>query len=66
MPKMKTRRAAAKRFKITGTGKFTYAQANKRHILEKKSPGHKRNLRKIEIISIADQKNVEKMLPYAN
>ena len=46
MPKMKTRRAAAKRFKKTGTGEFKRAKAFKSHILEHKSPSRKRNLRK--------------------
>ena len=65
MPKMKTRRAAAKRFSVTGTGKFKRSQAYKRHILEKKAPGRKRNLRKAALVSAADTKRVEKMLPYA-
>ena len=46
MPKIKTRRAAAKRFAVTGTGEFKRAKAFKSHILEKKSPARKRNLRK--------------------
>lgn len=66
MPKMKSRRAAAKRFTVTGTGKFKRSQAYKRHILEKKAPGRKRNLRKAAMVSAADQRRVERMLPYAN
>ena len=44
MPKMKTRRAAAKRFQVTGTGEFKRSKAYKRHILEKKSQKRKRNM----------------------
>ncbi len=65
MPKIKTRRAAAKRFKKTGTGKFKFKHNFTSHILEKKSPGRKRKLRKTAIVSPSDQKRVERMLPYA-
>jgi len=65
MPKMKTHRGAAKRFKVTGSGKFKRYHAYKSHILEKKSPKRKRNLRKSTLISKADQKRVAKLLPYA-
>lgn len=65
MPKIKTRRAAAKRFKKTGTGKFKFKHNFTSHILEKKSPGRKRKLRKIAVVSPSDQKRVERMLPYA-
>jgi len=65
MPKMKTRRAAAKRFKITGSGEFKRSKAFKRHILEKKSPARKRNLRKAGLVSKHDHERVSKMLPYA-
>jgi large subunit ribosomal protein L35 len=65
MPKIKTRRAAAKRFKKTGTGKFKFKHNFTSHILEKKSPGRKRKLRKAAIVSPSDQKRVERMLPYA-
>ena len=66
MPKMKTRRAAAKRFQVTGTGKFKRSQAFKRHILEKKAPVRKRSLRKAAMVSASDHKRVQRMLPYAN
>ena len=59
MPKMKTRRAAAKRFKKTASGDF------KSHILEHKSPARKRNLRKAALVHKADHEHVAKMLPYA-
>ena len=50
MPKMKTRRAAAKRFKKTATGEFLHEQAFKQHILEHKSPARKRALRKAALV----------------
>lgn len=65
MPKLKTRRSAAKRFKVTGTGKFKRAKAFRSHILEKKSPARKRNLRKATLVSKSDYDRVVKMLPYA-
>ena len=65
MPKMKTKRAAAKRFTKTGTGKLKRMKAYKSHILEKKSPKRKRNLRKAALASHADFGRVKKMLPYA-
>ncbi|HEY3423656.1 MAG TPA: 50S ribosomal protein L35 [Negativicutes bacterium] len=65
MPKMKTRRSAAKRFKVTGTGEFKRSKSFKSHILEKKSPSRKRNLRKASLVSKSDHDRVSKMLPYA-
>ena len=65
MPKIKTRRAAAKRFSATGTGQFKRAKAFKSHILEKKSPARKRNLRKATLVAKSDYKRVVKCLPYA-
>lgn len=65
MPKMKTRRSAAKRFKATATGEFKRAKAFKSHILETKSPKRKRNLRKATLVSQSDHERVVKMLPYA-
>ena len=65
MPKMKTRRSAAKRFQATGTGEFKRSKAFKRHTLEKKSPARKRNLRKAGLVSKADHERVLRMLPYA-
>lgn len=64
MPKVKTKRAAAKRFSKTGSGKLKRMKANKSHILTKKSTKRKRNLRKS---TIADHANVsiKKLLPYA-
>ena len=65
MPKMKTRRAAAKRFKATATGEFKRGKAFKSHILEHKSPARKRNLRKAGLVHKTDHERVKKMLPYA-
>ena len=63
MPKIKTKRAAARRFKKTGTGQFKRSKAYKSHILEKKAPKRLRQLRKAAMINKADQKRVERMLP---
>ena len=65
MPKIKTRRAAAKRFTVTGSGEFKRNKAYKSHILEKKSPKRKRNLRKASLVSKSDHKRVQLMLPNA-
>ena len=64
MPKMKTTKSAAKRFKVTGTGKLKRFKAYKRHILTKKSPKTKRNLRKSAIVDSTNVKNMKKLLPY--
>ena len=62
--KMKTNRSAAKRFKVTGTGKLIRNKAYKRHILTKKSTKRKRNLRKDIILDETNVKNMKKILPY--
>ena len=64
MPKMKTHRGAAKRFKKTGTGKLKSAHAVTSHILTKKSAKRKRNLRKTGYVSTAQEKAMKKLLPY--
>ena len=64
MPKMKTNRSAAKRFKLTGTGKLKRAKAYKRHILTKKTTKTKRNLRKAAMTDATNVKNMKKILPY--
>ncbi len=64
MPKMKTSRAAAKRFKATGTGKLKRNKAYHRHILTKKSAKTKRNLRKPTMTDSTNVKNMKKILPY--
>ena len=64
MPKMKTSRAAAKRFKVTGTGKLKRNKAYRRHILTKKTTKNKRNLRKPAMTDSTNVTNMKKILPY--
>ena len=64
MPKMKTRKAAAKRYKFTGTGKIKYKKQGLRHILTKKSSKRKRKLRKSGLLSKAEVAVARKLLPY--
>ena len=64
MPKMKTHRGAAKRFKKTGTGKVVRSHAYKSHILEKKSPKRKRNLRKTTVMHKSDAKRIANLISY--
>ena len=64
MPKVKTSRAAAKRFKTTGTGKLVRNKAYKSHILTKKSQKRKRNLRKLTMTDSTNEKVMKKILPY--
>ena len=65
MPKIKTNRAVAKRFKKTGTGKLKRNKAYKSHILTKKSTKRKRNLRQSTITDATNVKNMKKVLPFA-
>jgi large subunit ribosomal protein L35 len=62
MPKMKTSKSVAKRFKITGKGKVKRRQANKSHILTKKAPKRKRHLRDAVIAAPGDSRRVRRML----
>ncbi len=64
MPKIKTSKAAAKRFKKTGTGELKRMKAYKSHILTKKSAKRKRNLRKATLTDSTNIKNMKKILPY--
>ena len=64
MPKMKTHKGAAKRFRITGTGKLKRGKAFRSHILTKKSSKTKRNLRKAGYVSKSQVKVMKKLLPY--
>ncbi|MFP4113332.1 MAG: 50S ribosomal protein L35 [Spirochaetota bacterium] len=64
MPKMKTRRSAAKRYKKTASGKIKYKKQGLRHILTKKSAKRKRKLRKAGILSHAEEKRAKVLLPY--
>lgn len=64
MPKLKTNRGAAKRFKVTKNGKVKYYKSNRRHILECKSPKTSRQGRKSSYIADADMKQMKDLLPY--
>ncbi len=64
MPKMKTRKSASKRYKMTANGKIKYKKQGLRHILTKKSSKRKRNLRKAGILSDPETKKAKVLLPY--
>ncbi|MCK9223041.1 MAG: 50S ribosomal protein L35 [Limnochordia bacterium] len=64
MPKMKTHRGAAKRFKKTGTGKFKKSSNFRSHLLSSKSPKRKRQLRRPSYVSKQDQERISRLLPY--
>lgn len=64
MPKIKTNRGAAKRFRKTGTGKIRRNKAFTSHILTKKSTKRKRDLRQSVIVSKADTRNIAQLIPY--
>ena len=62
--KAKTRKAVAKRFKVTGTGKVLRRKQGKRHLLQSKNRKRKRALGKATLVSAADIKNVKENLPF--
>ncbi|MDD6327052.1 MAG: 50S ribosomal protein L35 [Lachnospiraceae bacterium] len=64
MPKLKTKKAAAKRFKKTGTGELKRHKAYKSHILTKKTTKRKRNLRKATMTDSTNSKVMKQILPY--
>lgn len=64
MPKLKTHRGAAKRFKLTASGKVKRGHAYKSHILTKKTTSRKRHLRQSALVSDSEEKRVQKLLPY--
>lgn len=64
MPKIKTNRGAAKRFKITGTGKIVGFKAFGSHILTKKTRKRKRNLRGSEVLDPSNARNIRRIVPY--
>ncbi len=64
MPKMKTKRSSAKRFKVTGTGKISRHHAFHSHILTKKSTKQKRRLRKAATVDVTNVKGIKRCLPY--
>ncbi len=65
MPKLKSNRGAAKRFRTTGTGKIKRKKANLRHILTTKDRKTKRNSRQSGLIAPADVKRVKRLIPYS-
>ena len=64
MAKLKTKKAAAKRFKVTASGKLKRSKAYKSHILTKKTTKRKRNLRKATLVDHTNLKAMKKILPY--
>ena len=66
MPKLKTRKAAAKRFRMTATGKILRRSCNRNHLLQHKSAERKRRLWSLTTVSENDEKNVRLMLPYSS
>jgi large subunit ribosomal protein L35 len=64
VPKIKTNRAAAKRFRVTGTGKIKRNKGFKRHILSSKGKKQKRHLRKATLVSAAESRNIRRLIPY--
>ncbi len=64
MPKMKSNRGAAKRFRCSATGKLSFRRSNRNHILTKKSPRRKRRLRAGAQVAAGDRRAVRLMLPY--
>ena len=66
MPKMKTNRGAAKRLKRTAKGRLKRFKANHSHILTKKAQKRKRRLRSADLIDKADQKRMDRLLPYGH
>lgn len=64
MPKIKTNRAAAKRFKRTGTGAYMFSKSHASHILTKKTRKRKRALRKQQVLDATNRREVRQLLPY--
>ena len=64
MPKMKTRRGAAKRFKITASGKVKRRKGFLRHMLSSKTRKQKRHLGRAELVNKADERSIKRLLPY--
>ncbi|MCD6585273.1 MAG: 50S ribosomal protein L35 [Desulfobacteraceae bacterium] len=63
MPKIKTNRAAAKRFRKTGTGKYKFSKSHASHILTKKSRKRKRSLRQAQVADSSNMKEIRRLLP---
>jgi large subunit ribosomal protein L35 len=65
MPKLKTKRGAAKRFRKTGSGKIKRSRANRRHILTTKGRKRKRQLRRTGLVDASDMKSIQRQMPYS-
>jgi len=65
MPKVKTKRGASKRFKVTASGKVKYKKANLRHIMSSKTEKQKRNLKHKGVLCMDDEQRIQAMLPHA-
>jgi len=65
MPKLKTHKGVAKRFKRTGTGKIKHKQSGRSHLLTHKTRSRKRHLKSAGLVSKADQQSIKRLLPYA-
>ena len=64
MPKLKTKRSAAKRFKKTGSGGYKHRQSHRNHILTKKSSKRMRQLRSLQMVNASDVASINQMLPH--
>lgn len=64
MPKMKTKRSAAKRFRVSGSGRIRRGKANKSHMMSGKSPSHLRRLRKNDMVDAVDAPRIARLIPY--
>jgi large subunit ribosomal protein L35 len=64
VPKIKTNSSAAKRFKVTGSGRIKRNKGFKRHILSTKNKKRKRNLRRSTMVAAVEEKNIRKLIPY--
>ncbi len=64
MPKIKTNKAAAKRFRVTGSGRIKRNKGYKQHILSSKNKKRKRHLRQSTMVSAVETKNIRKLIPY--
>jgi large subunit ribosomal protein L35 len=64
VPKLKTNRSAAKRFRVTGSGKIKRNKGFKRHILSSKNKKRKRHLRQATTVSAVESKNIRQLIPY--
>jgi len=64
MPKLKTRKSASKRFRLTGSGKIVHRKSHRNHLLQHKTSDRKNRLSKMEVVNERDAENVRLMMPY--